>query len=56
MTSLPAKLSRILPVALLFIPLALMSAGLKMERIIMIPGGFSAGDEPEGSGKNLLLN
>ncbi len=28
-----------------------MAEGLKQSQILMIPGGFSAGDEPEGSGK-----
>ncbi|ORC32955.1 phosphoribosylformylglycinamidine synthase [Marispirochaeta aestuarii] len=31
--------------------IARMAAGLKKAQILMIPGGFSAGDEPEGSGK-----
>ena len=31
--------------------IARMAAGLKNAQILMIPGGFSAGDEPEGSGK-----
>ena len=30
---------------------AAMAAGIKKAQMIMIPGGFSAGDEPEGSGK-----
>jgi phosphoribosylformylglycinamidine synthase len=29
----------------------LLSDGIKNSQIIMLPGGFSAGDEPEGSGK-----
>lgn len=28
-----------------------LAAGLRESQILMIPGGFSAGDEPEGSGK-----
>ena len=28
-----------------------MAKAIKKAQIMMIPGGFSAGDEPEGSGK-----
>jgi phosphoribosylformylglycinamidine synthase len=31
--------------------LAALADGLKRSQILMIPGGFSAGDEPDGSGK-----
>jgi len=31
--------------------LAALSASIRQSQILMIPGGFSAGDEPEGSGK-----
>ncbi len=31
--------------------LSVLAAAIKDSRIVMIPGGFSAGDEPDGSGK-----
>lgn len=36
--------------------LAALSAAIGRAQIVMIPGGFSAGDEPEGSGKFNLNN